>query len=355
MDKTPRLFTPLTFRSITVKNRIFVSPMCQYSAKEGVANHWHLVHLGSRASGGAGLVMVEATAVNPEGRISGGDLGIWNDQQVQALAPIAEFIRSQGSVPAIQLAHAGRKGAGNIPWLKADAPENVRWSVVGPSEIPFSEDYQTPKALSKNQISELIADFVQATKNSLVAGFEVVEIHMAHGYLFHQFLSPLSNLRTDEYGGSLENRMRFPLEAAKAMRAAWPNHLPMFVRISVTDWAESGGWDLEQSLVLAQELKGLGIDLIDCSSGGTLPHAKIPVAPGYQVPFSEEIRKKVNIPTGAVGMITDGKQAEAILAEGRADVVLLAREFLRNPYFPIQAAKDLGFSIEIPKQYGRSR
>ncbi len=329
--------------------------MCQYSAVDGVANHWHLVHLGSRAVGGAGLVMVEATAVNPAGRISAGDLGIWNDQQVKALAPIAAFIRSQGSVPAIQLAHAGRKGSGNIPWLNSDAPENLRWSVVGPSEVPFSEDYQKPISLSKAEISGLISDFVQATRNSIAAGFDLVEIHMAHGYLFHEFLSPLSNHRTDEYGGSLENRMRFPLEATKAMREAWPDHLPMIVRISATDWAEIGGWDLEQSLILAKELKDLGIDLIDCSSGGTLPNARIPSHPGYQVPFADQIRKKVGIPTGAVGMITHGQQAEAILVEGRADVVLIAREFLRNPYFPIQAAKDLGFRIEIPKQYARGR
>ncbi|MEK6556118.1 MAG: NADH:flavin oxidoreductase/NADH oxidase [Bdellovibrionota bacterium] len=354
---TTKLFSPIQFRELTVKNRIFVSPMCQYSAENGVPNNWHLVHLGSRAVGGAGLVIVEATGVNAKGRISPGDLGLWNDEQTEAFKPITRFILDQGSVPAIQLAHAGRKASTFVPW-KGSGKVEVKdggWIPDAPSAIPFSDKYPMPHALEKSEIDSVVNDFVASTKKALTAGFQVVEIHMAHGYLLHEFLSPLSNTRTDEYGGSLENRMRLPLKIAREIRAAWPAKWPVFVRISATDWAPEGGWDLEQSIVFAKELKKIGIDLVDCSTGGTLARADIPTGPGYQVRFAAGVRKEAGIATGAVGEITNAKQAEAILKEEQADVVLLAREFLRDPYFPLHAAKELGVDVKWPDQYLRSK
>jgi len=349
------LFAPFTLRTLTFKNRIFVSPMCQYACVDGLPNEWHKVHLGSRAVGGAGLVMVEATAVSPEGRISPQDCGLWSDLQADAFAPIAAFIKQQGAVPAIQLAHAGRKastdGTGRGGPLTS---EEGAWTTLAPSALPFQSGWHSPKAMDKPDIQKVIDDFVKAAQRSLKAGFEVIELHMAHGYLLHQFLSPLSNQRTDEYGGSLENRLRLPLEIAKQTRAIWPDKWPMFVRISATDWAEKG-WDLEQSLVLSRELKKMGIDLIDCSSGGLLPDAKIPIAPGYQVPFAEVIKKEVGIATGAVGLITEAKQAEAIIAKGQADGVFLARAMLRHPYWALDAAHELGAAIVWPKQYLRAK
>lgn len=347
------LFKPIQLRQLTIKNRIFVSPMCQYSAEDGVPNNWHLVHLGSRAVGGAGLVMVEATGIRPSGRISPGDTGIWNEQQVEAFKPITQFIRDQGAVAAIQFAHAGRKASMSRPW---DGERKVEikdggWTPEAPSAIAFADAYPTPRELTAKEIDELVQDFAAAAKRALAAGFQVVELHMAHGYLLNEFLSPLSNQRKDEYGGSLENRMRFPLKVAKAVRDVWPTEWPLFVRISATDWAESGGWDLEQSIVLAKELKRVGVDLIDCSTGGILSNAKIPVGLGYQVSFSDAIRKQADIATSAVGLIVSPTQAEEILQKGQADVVSLAREFLRDPYFPLHAAYELEVDVEWPKQY----
>jgi len=351
------LFSPLTLRQLTFKNRIFVSPMCQYSATDGVPDNWHLVHLGSRAVGGAALVMAEATAIKDIGRISPGDLGIWNNEQVEAFKPITKFIVEQGAVPAIQLAHAGRKASTMIPWHgnKKVEPEDGGWIPEAPSAIEFSAEYPLPKEMTEIDINNLVDDFVSAAIRAKEAGFQVVELHMAHGYLLHEFLSPISNKRTDSYGGSLENRMRLPLMIASAVRAVWPTELPLFVRISATDWASEGGWNLEQSIVLSKALKEIGVDLIDCSSGGTLEHASIPVGLGYQVPFAEAIRKEVNIATSAVGLITSAQQAETILQDGKADIISLAREFLRDPYFPMHAAKELGVDISWPKQYERAK
>ncbi len=355
--KSAKLFSAFQLRELTFRNRIFVSPMCQYSAVNGLPGDWHLVHLGSRAVGGAGLVMIEATAVRPEGRISLGDTGIWNDDQMRAFAPIAGFIAKQGAVPAIQLAHAGRKASNAIPWEKGEwvPKEQGGWIPEAPSAIAFAPDATKPRELEASEMLALVKDFASAAKRALAAGFQVVELHMAHGYLLHEFLSPLSNQRTDEYGGSLENRMRLPLEVAKAVRDVWPKHWPVFARISATDWAPEGGWDLVQSIVLSKELKKAGIDLIDCSSGGTLPSVNIPVKLGYQVPFSEAIRKQVGIATSAVGLIVNALQAEAILVEGKADVISMAREFLRDPYFPMHAAKELGADHPWPKQYERAK
>ena len=350
------LFSPFKLRDLEFKNRIFVSPMCQYSATDGLANNWHLVHLGSRAIGGAALVMVEATAVTPEGRISPGDMGLWSEQHTRALAPIAQFIKEHGAVPAIQLAHAGRKASAEAPWLGGGAltPETGGWPVVAPSAIAFSPASPMPVELSPAQLDVICAQFVEATRRSLEAGFEVVELHFAHGYLLHEFLSPLSNQRHDEYGGSLENRARFPLQVARAVRAVWPQHLPLFVRISATDWVE-GGWDLTQSVQLAQWLKAIGIDLIDCSSGGLVPDAKIPVAFGFQTPLATAIRNQASIAVGAVGMITAPAQAEQIVATELADVVLLARELLRDPYWPLHAAAALRVKLDWPVQYQRAQ
>lgn len=351
-----RLFSQFKIRDTVFRNRIFVSPMCMYSCVDGFANDWHMVHLGSRATGGAALVMAEATAVSPIGRISPGDLGIWSDAQADALKPICKFIKSQSAVPAIQLAHAGRKAGTDIPW-GGGAPltqKNGGWSIVAPSAIAFAEGYQTPAELNKIELFEIAEQFLSAAQRSLAAGFEVIEIHMAHGYLLNEFLSPLANQRKDEYGGSLENRMRYPLQVAKSLRDFWPAQKPVFVRISATDWAQ-GGWDIEQSLVFCSELKKNGIDLIDCSSGGMVPYAKVPISPGYQVPFADVIRKKVGILTGAVGLITEAMQAENILQQDQADAVFLARELLRDPYWPLHAAQKLNEPVEWPVQYLRAR
>jgi 2,4-dienoyl-CoA reductase-like NADH-dependent reductase (Old Yellow Enzyme family) len=326
-----------------------------YSSENGFPNDWHLVHLGTRAAGGAGLVCVEATAVSPDGRISPADCGIWHDDHVPAFARLTKFIKAYGAVPAIQIAHAGRKASTAPPWDggKMVRPENGGWEVVAPSAIAFSDDYPQPVEMDEGAIQKVITDFVEAARRSVEAGFEAVEVHAAHGYLLHQFLSPLSNLRSDEYGGSLENRMRLPLAVAAAVRGAVRPDLPVFVRISATDWAP-GGWDLEQSIQFAKRLKEIGIDLIDCSSGGLVPDAKIEVGPGYQVPFAEAIRREAGIATVAVGMITDPQQADSILRNGQADAVMAAREFLRDPYFGFTAAKALGGSVEVPRQYGRA-
>jgi 2,4-dienoyl-CoA reductase-like NADH-dependent reductase (Old Yellow Enzyme family) len=353
---TAKLFTPLQLRELEFKNRIFVSPMCQYSATDGVPNTWHLVHLGSRAVGGAALVMAEATGVNAVGRISPGDLGLWNQEQMKAFQPITQFIKDQGAVPAIQLAHAGRKASTSAPW-SGDGPLPVAkggWVPVGPEAVPFTEKHNVPKALTSQEIAGLVKDFEVATKLSLEAGFQVVEIHMAHGYLMHEFLSPLTNHRSDEFGGSLENRMRFPLQVVEVVRRAWPAKWPVFVRLSASDWVE-GGWDLPQSIELSKKLKALGVDLIDCSSGGAVPDAKIPAGPGYQVPFAAGIRAGAGIATGAVGIITTAVFAEKVLNEGQADVIFLARELLRDPYFPLHAARDLGVEIPWPVQYERAK
>lgn len=327
--------------------------MCQYSSLEGLAQPWHLVHLGSRAVGGAGLILTEASAVSPEGRISPHDAGIWNDQQVESLRPIVDFIQAQGCVAGIQLAHAGRKASTSPPWLGRGAvpPEEGGWQPVGPSDHPFSPESLIPTSLDEEGLDKIRRDFTQATRRSLAAGFQVVEIHMAHGYLLHSFLSPLSNRRSDSLGGSLENRMRFPLQVTDEVRRAWPEELPLLVRISASDWAE-GGWTLEESLVLVGELKRRGVDLIDCSSGGTLPDAKIQSGPGYQVAFSHKVRE-TGMATAAVGEITHAAQAETILATGQADLVFLARELLRDPYWPIRAAQSLGAASQVPPQYLR--
>ncbi|MFZ2491036.1 MAG: NADH:flavin oxidoreductase/NADH oxidase [Thermoanaerobaculia bacterium] len=350
------LFSPLTLRDVTFRNRVFVSPMCQYSCVDGVPNEWHLVHLGSRAVGGAGLVIVEASAVQPEGRISFWDSGIWSDAQADAFAPIVAFIHAQGAVAGIQLAHAGRKASTDKPWTGGkpilDGPH--AWMPVAPSALPFGEGWPVPHELTAAEIDGVVESFVAAARRALHAGFRVVEIHAAHGYLLHQFLSPLTNARTDEYGGSLENRMRLTQRVTSAVRAVWPEDLPLFVRISASDWAE-GGWDLEQSVELSRRLKGLGVDLIDCSSGGAVPFAKVELGPGYQVPFARAIRERAGIPTGAVGLITEAQQAEAILRDGSADAVLLARQFLRDPYWPLHAARELGADVEWPSQYLRAK
>lgn len=351
-----KLFSRFKLRELEFKNRIFVSPMCQYSAKDGIAETWHMVHLGSRAVGGAGLVMVEATAVVPEGRISPFDIGIWSDRHADALTPIARFISEQGAVPAIQLAHAGRKASTDAPWLSRSplTPENGGWQVVAPSAVPFSPGSPQPRELTMAELDGVVDAFVAAARRSLAAGFEVAEIHMAHGYLLHEFLSPLSNHRNDNYGGSLENRARLPLRIAKAVREVWPQNLPLFVRISATDWVE-GGWDLAQSLQLCRWLKEAGVDLIDCSSGGMTPDAKIPAGPGFQTPFAAAIRQAVEIAVGAVGLITAPEQAEQIVATGQADAVFLARELLRDPYWPLHAAQKLGTAVAWPVQYERAK
>lgn len=345
------LLSPITIRNCFLRNRIAVSPMCQYSALDGFADDWHLVHLGSRAVGGAGLVSVEATAVTAQGRISPGDLGIWSDQHIPPLARIAQFIKRMGAVPSIQLAHAGRKGSCDLPWnggLPLSA-EQGGWEIVAPSAIPFST--KMPIALDDSGIKEIINAFKLAAKRALQAGFQIIEIHSAHGYLLHEFLSPLSNQRHDQYGGNLENRMRLLKEVVQTVREEMPKTMPLFVRISATDWVEHG-WDIDQSIILARHLKDLGVDLIDVSSGGTVPHAKIPVGRNYQVPFAEAIRKSANILTGAVGLITDPQQANEIITSGQADLVFIAREFLREPYWALKAQQSLGQKQEWPLPYG---
>ncbi|TAL92780.1 MAG: NADH:flavin oxidoreductase/NADH oxidase [Rhodanobacter sp.] len=353
------LFDPFTQRSLLLRNRLIVSPMCEYSALDGVPNEWHLVHLGSRAVGGAGAVITEATAVSAQGRISAQDTGLWNQTQVEAWRPIARFIKVHGAVAGVQLAHAGRKASTLRPWDgHGPIPAGQgNWLTVAPSALPFDTGGNLPQALDEAGIQAVIADFRAAARRALDAGFELIELHAAHGYLLHQFLSPLSNRRDDRYGGSLDNRTRLTREVIAAVREVWPTELPLWLRISATDWApEDGprGWDIEQSVQLARELAPLGVDLIDVSSGGLLPHVKIPLEPGYQIPFAARIRHEAGIATGAVGLITEPEQAAAIVAKGEADVVLLARESLRNPYFPRRAAEVLGVKIEAPAPYHRA-
>jgi len=350
------LFTPLKIRTVELRNRIAVSPMCEYSSQDGYANEWHLVHLGSRAVGGAGLVMTEATAVSPEGRISPADLGIWKDDHVARLQEITRFILAQGSVPGIQLAHAGRKASRSEPWNGNTPvhPSDGGWTTVGPSGIPFAQGDPAPEPLTQKGIDAVVSDFRAAAGRALNAGFRLMEIHGAHGYLIHEFLSPLSNKRTDSYGGPFHNRIRLLLDIIAAIRQVWAEEYPLFVRLSTTDWME-GGWTIDDSVALARSLKGAAVDLIDCSSGGIVPGVRVPTSPGYQVPFAERIRKEAGIMTGAVGLITRPEQAEAIIAEGKADLVLMAREFLRDPYFPIRASVSLGHDVPWPIQYERAR
>ena len=352
-----KLFSSLKIRNVELKNRIAVSPMCQYSSNNGMPNDWHFVHLGSRAVGGAGLVFTEATAVSPEGRISPDDAGIWNDEQANAYKRITAFIKSQNSVPGIQLAHAGRKASTFSPWKGVGevTPEKGGWKTIAPSTIPFSDKYPLPKEMSIRDIQLVIDQFCRAVKRSLDAEFEIIELHFAHGYLVHEFLSPISNKRTDDYGGSLENRCRLAIEITEAVRKIISESMPLFVRISASDWTE-GGWDIDQSVQLAKWLKDVGVDLIDCSSGGNASNVKIPLEPGYQIPFAERINKEANILTGGVGLITDAEQAEQIISKEQADIVLLAREMLRDPYWPMHAAKKLKVKLtDFPNQYLRAR
>jgi 2,4-dienoyl-CoA reductase-like NADH-dependent reductase (Old Yellow Enzyme family) len=351
-----KLFSTLKLRDRVFKNRIFVSPMCQYSSENGVPNDWHLVHLGSRAIGGAALVIVEATAVSPEGRISPFDSGIWNEKQASAFSRITAFVKEQGSIPGIQLAHAGRKASTDVPWRggKPLTEDKGGWQPLAPSSLPFDDLSPMPREMSVGDIEKVLSQFAAAAQRGLHAGFEVLELHMAHGYLLHEFLSPLSNKRKDQFGGTLENRIRFPLKVAEAVREVWPIQFPVFVRISCTDWV-AGGWDLVQSIEFCRYLKNIGVDLIDCSSGGMVPNAVIPAGPGYQTPFAAAIRKELDIATGAVGVITQPVQAEQIVATGQADAVVLAREMLRHPYWPLHAAKALGEDISWPRQYERAK
>jgi 2,4-dienoyl-CoA reductase-like NADH-dependent reductase (Old Yellow Enzyme family) len=331
--------------------------MCQYSSTDGLANDWHLVHLGSRAVGGAGLVIVEASAIEPKGRITSADMGIWGPQHVEPLSRIARFVAAQGAVPGIQLAHAGRKGSKSAPWLgdRSLSPAQGGYPIVGPSALPFAEGWQTPAALSIPEIEATVRRFAEGAARAHQAGFELIELHAAHGYLAHSFLSPLSNKRTDRYGGSFENRIRFVLETTRALRSAWPDSLPLSVRLSCTDWIE-GGWTLEESVELSRQLGSEGADLIDCSSGGLAPQQAIPLGPGYQVPLAAAVRKGAGIATGAVGLITEPGQADQIVQKGEADLVLLARAELRDPYFPLHAAQALGATDRLrpPPQYERA-
>ena len=351
-----KLFSPLQIKSITLKNRMAISPMCQYSATDGFANDWHLVHLGSRASGGAGLIIQEATSVSPEGRISPEDLGLWKDEQMDKMKSINQFIISQNSIPGIQLAHAGRKASSASPWNggRKVPIDQGGWDTVAPSAVGFYENEKPPLALDKTGIQKVVSDFRSATKRAVEAGFQVMEIHAAHGYLMHQFLSPLCNFRTDEYGGSFENRIRLTLEVVEAVQSEWTKDLPLFVRISATDWAE-GGWNIEESVQLSKILKEKGVDLIDVSSGGAVSYQQIPLEPGYQVPFAEQIKKETGIMTGAVGLITEATQAEEIIATGKADLVLFARESLRNPNLGLTFAAALQADVSWPKQYERAK
>lgn len=350
------LFTTLQIKDITFKNRIAIAPMCQYSAVDGFANDWHLVHLGSRAIGGVGLIIQEASAVSPEGRISPEDLGIWKDEHIEKLQQINQFISGQNSVPGIQLAHAGRKASVSAPWngnKKLDATQGG-WQTVAPSAIGFHDNEVAPVAMDNEAIQKVLSDFKKATKRAVQAGYKVVEIHAAHGYLLHQFLSPLSNVRTDNYGGSFENRIRLTLEVVEAVQTEWPSNLPLFVRISATDWAD-GGWNAAESVALSKILKEKGVDLIDVSSGALVSHQKIPVGPNYQVPFADQIKSQAGILTGAVGLITEAKQAEEIVASGKADMVLFARESLRDPNLALTFAHNLEAEIKWPKQYERAK
>lgn len=349
------LFSSFTLRNTTFKNRIVVSPMCQYSSIDGFANDWHLVHLGTRAVGGVGLVFSEAAAVSPEGRITPSDLGIWKDEHIDFLKRITIFIESQGSVPGIQLAHAGRKASHDVSWKGGKAlMDNTAWQTLAPSSIGYMDNEPQPKEMTAAEIKQCISDFGEAAKRSLAAGFRVIEIHAAHGYLINEFLSPLSNKRTDEYGGSFENRIRLLLEIIETTRKVIGHDMPLFVRISATDWVD-GGWTIEDSVKLSTILKDSSVDLIDCSSGGNSRHQKIPVGPMYQVSFAEQIKNETGISTGAVGMITTAEEAEGILQNNQADLIFLAREFLRNPYFPLNAAKALGEDLSWPNQYDRAK
>jgi 2,4-dienoyl-CoA reductase-like NADH-dependent reductase (Old Yellow Enzyme family) len=352
-----KLFSPIQLAGITFPNRVFVSPMCQYSSDDGFSNDWHLVHLGSRAVGGAGLVMTEAAAVLAEGRITPQDLGLWKDDHITGLKRIVEFLHGQGARAGVQLAHAGRKASMTRPWApeqRALLPSEGGWTeVMAPSALRFADNYSQPTALDLAGIQTITRAFARATERALETGFDLVELHAAHGYLLHEFLSPISNRRSDQYGGSFENRIRMLVEVVDAVRSVWPAELPLLVRISATDWAE-GGWDIDQSVALAKVLKEHKVDLIDVSSGGLTPQQVVPLGPGYQTPFAERIRREAQIQTGAVGLITDAAQAEHILGTGQADVVLLAREFLREPYWPLQAAKELGDTSSWPAQYLRA-
>jgi 2,4-dienoyl-CoA reductase-like NADH-dependent reductase (Old Yellow Enzyme family) len=351
------LFDPLKLRGVEFANRIVVSPMCQYSCTEGLANDWHFVHLGSRAVGRAAAVIAEATAITADSRISPQDLGIWTDAHIEPLRRVFSFIAEQGSVPGIQLAHAGRKASTNQPWNggKPISPTEGGWMpIFAPSALAFADGYQVPQALTLAQIGSIIGAFTAAARRAQAAGAKLIELHSAHGYLLHSFLSPLSNQRTDQYGGSFANRIRIVCEVVTAVRKVWPEQYPLWVRVSATDWTE-GGWTPEESVELAKTLKSLGVDLIDCSSGGNVARAKIPVGPGYQVVFAEKIRREAGISTGAVGMITDPAQADQIIRSGQADVVILARQFLRDPYWPLLAAHALGQDIQWPLQYDRAR
>lgn len=350
------LFSPIRLRGLELRNRIFVSPMCQYSCEGGLATDWHLVHLGTRAVGGAAMVIAEASAVEPVGRISPGDSGIWSEEHARAWAPVARFVRERGAVPAIQLAHAGRKASTAVPWAAgpAPAPGVGGWVPVGASPVAFDAGWAVPRELSAEEIGGVVARFARAAELALSAGFEAVELHFAHGYLVHSFLSPLSNRREDAYGGSFDGRARLALEIATAVRRVWPERLPLLARLSATDWA-AGGWDLPQTVRLSGLLKDRGVDLIDCSSGGLVPYAKVPIGPGYQVPFAEAVRREAGVATAAVGLITEPAQAEEIVASGKADAVLLARQLLREPYWPLRAAAELGAEGPWPKQYLRAR
>ena len=350
-----QLFDPLPIRGVTLQNRIAVSPMCQYSSQDGFASDWHLVHLGSRAVGGASLVFTEATAVTPEGRISPEDLGIWKDDHVAFLSRIVDFLKSQGTVPGMQIAHAGRKGSTQRPWVGSSkvSIEDGGWVPVAPSAVAYSDHYPMPRALSKPEIHEIVNAFAAAAGRALEAGFQVLEIHAAHGYLAHEFFSPLSNFRDDEYGGSFENRTRIGREIVAAVRKVWPDNLPLFIRISATDWKE-GGWDLDQAVELAKQLKPLGVDLVDCSSAGLVADQKIIAGPGFQVPFAERIRRDAKILTSSVGLIETKEQVVEILAKERADLVMMAREFLRDPYWPLRTARELKQTISWPEQYLRA-
>lgn len=351
----PHLFDPLPIRSLTLANRIIVSPMCEYSSVDGFSNDWHVVHLGSRAVGGAALVMTEATAVTADGRISPQDLGIYDSGHVPGLARLVRFIHSQKAYAGIQLAHAGRKGSTMRPW---DGPgvvarANGGWEPAGPTSEPFADAYPVPRLLRVDEIAAIVGAYRVAARRAVAAGFDVVEIHAAHGYLIHEFFSPLVNTRTDQYGGSFDNRVRLCLEVVDAVRAEWPDRLPVLVRISCSDWKE-GGWDIEQSVELARRLRGRGVDLVDCSSGGAVHDAQVPLGPGYQVPFAERIRRDAGVATGAVGLITEAVQADGIISNGQADCVLIARELLRDPYWPLHAAQTLGYPVPWPSQYLRA-
>lgn len=352
----PALFTPLTLRGVTLKNRIAVSPMCQYSCRDGLATDWHLVHLGARAVGGAGLVIAEAAAVEPRGRISPHDVGIWSDEHVEPLARIVHFVQSQGAAAGIQIAHAGRKASTSRPWdgRRPLTPADGGWQVVAPSSLPFDAGYPVPHALTADEIPGIVQAFARAAERAKAAGFDFLEVHGAHGYLVHEFNSPLVNERRDAYGGSFEGRVRFGLEVATAVRRAWPMDRPLAMRLSCTDWVEAG-WDLDQTVALAQRLRALGVDIVDCSSGGTVPYQKVPEAPGYMVPFAARVRAEAGVPTAAVGVLQDPQLANAVVAEGKADLVLLAREFLREPYWPLKAARALGCEVAWPPQYERAK